>query len=217
MRTSLENDSTMVTRSPTAFATLRGLLGRVPATRRCELCAAVLPEEHSHLLELASRQLRCACGACAILFSGQENGRYRRMVPKVERLPNFRLPDAQWEALAVPIGLAFLFQSTLAGRPMALFPSPAGGTEALLPPVVWQTIVADNPRLVAMEPDVEALLVNRLNGARDYFLVSIDECFKLIGLIRLHWKGLSGGQEAREAIEGFFQGLKQRAGEVGHA
>ncbi len=44
--------------------------------------------------------------------------------------------------------------------------------------------------LAELEPDVEALLVNRMNGERAYYRTPIDECFKLVGLIRAHWRGL---------------------------
>ena len=64
----------------------------------------------------------------------------------------------------------------------------------------------DNPALQEMEPDVEALLVNRIGHARgfsdpEYYIVPIDECFKLVGLIRTRWQGLraepkSGGRSA---------------------
>ena len=61
---------------------------------------------------------------------------------------------------------------------------------------------ATSPCCARCEPDVEALLVNRvarrerIRRARpDYFVVPIDECFRLVGLIRPHWKGLSGGTE----------------------
>ena len=44
-----------------------------------------------------------------------------------------------------------------------------------------------------MEDDVEALLVNRIGHARgfsnpEYYLAPIDECFKLVGLIRSRWQ-----------------------------
>ena len=62
-----------------------------------------------------------------------------------------------------------------------------------------------------MEQEVEALLVNRTRGARGHFLVPIDECYKLVGLIRVHWKGLSGGQEVWEEIGRFFEELGERS------
>jgi hypothetical protein len=59
-------------------------------------------------------------------------------------------------------------------------------------------------------PDVEALLVNRVGAARDYFIVPIDECYKLVGLIRLHWRGLSGGAVVWGEIGRFFDELRRR-------
>jgi hypothetical protein len=47
--------------------------------------------------------------------------------------------------------------------------------------------------------------------ARDYFLAPIDACFELVGLIRLHWRGLSGGTEAWREIEAFFARLRERS------
>ena len=65
-----------------------------------------------------------------------------------------------------------------------------------------------------LQPDVEALLVNRVGGTREYLLVPIDECYKLVGLIRTHWRGLSGGAEVWREIGAFFAALKTRAGFV---
>ena len=95
---------------------------------------------------------------------------------------------------------------------MALYPSPAGATESLLPLEAWQQIVENNPILKQMQPDVEALLVNRTHETRDYYYVSIDECYKLVGLIRSHWRGLSGGTEVWKEIGRFFARLKERSG-----
>src|SRR5262249_33166577 len=52
-------------------------------------------------------------------------------------LPDFRLTDAQWEGLLIPIQLAFFFHSSPAGRVIALYPSPAGPTESLLDLAIW--------------------------------------------------------------------------------
>jgi len=71
--------------------------------------------------------------------------------------------------------------------------------------------VQDNPGLGQMQPDVEALLVNRVGEARDFFLAPIDVCFELVGLIRLHWRGLSGGTEVWQEIAAFFNRLKENA------
>jgi hypothetical protein len=184
---------------------------RAVAAERCDLCSAELPAEHQHLFEPPTRQLICSCEACAILFSGQTETKYRRVPRRVRYLADFRLADAQWESLMIPIGMAFFFHSSPAGKTLALYPSPAGATESLLDLSSWAAVVEENPVLREMEPDVEALLVNRVRGANDYYLAPIDECFKLVGLIRAGWRGLSGGAEVWQEIEGFFAGLKDKA------
>ena len=98
-----------------------------------------------------------------------------------------------------------------ADRVMALYPSPMGPTESLLPLDVWSELESKNPILAGLEPDVEALLVNRVRGSRESFVVPIDECYRLVGIIRTHWRGLSGGREVWKEIESFFTELKLRA------
>jgi hypothetical protein len=185
---------------------------------QCELCSAALAPEHAHLLDLTSRQLLCACGPCAILFSGQQTGQYRLVPRRIQALPDFRMTDAQWEALLIPIGLAFFFHRTPPGKVVALYPSPAGATESLLPLEAWEELAAENPVLRELGPDVEALLVNRVGQVREHYRVQIDECYRLVGLIRTTWRGLSGGPEVWGAIGQFFAGLSERAeGETPHA
>ena len=184
---------------------------RAAAAERCDLCGAEVPAEHSHLFEPPTRQLFCSCEACAILFSGQTGTKYRRVPRRVRYLADFRLADAQWDSLMIPIGMAFFFHSSPAGRTLALYPSPAGATESLLDLWAWAEVVEENPVLRELEPDVEALLVNRVRGANDYYLAPIDECFKLVGLIRAGWRGLSGGTEVWQEIERFFAELKGKA------
>lgn len=116
----------------------------------------------------------------------------------------------------IPINMAFFFNSAADQKIVALYPSPAGPTESLLTLESWEEIVKENPILQEMEPDVEALLVNRVASARnhaiaEYYIVPIDECYKLVGLIRAHWRGLSGGTEVWEAIGQFFTSLKERS------
>lgn len=202
-------------RGITPFATLRRFARPRPVQERwerCELCCAALPSEHRHLFELATRNIVCACDSCGLRFQAEDAGRFKLIPRDARALPGFRLADADWESLALPINLAFFFNHSLSNRVMALYPSPAGATESLLPLSSWRQIVADNPALEAIEPDVEALLVNRVAPARDYYIAPIDQCFELVGLIRAHWKGFSGGEEVWRNINGFFARLRERAG-----
>src|SRR5262245_45504427 len=173
----------------TALAALRRFVRPRAIRERCALCDAELAAEHPHLVEVANRRLVCACEACAMLFSSRVEARYRRVPRRVQFLPDFRLSDLTWEGLQLPINLAFFLHSTPAGRIIALYPSPAGATEAPVSEEAWQALVADHPALRDLEPDVECLLVNRVGEARESYRVGIDECYKLVGLIRIHWRG----------------------------
>jgi hypothetical protein len=194
-----------------AFGALRRFVRPRPAGERCELCGRGLPHEHAHLLELPSRRIVCGCDPCAVVFGNTEAAHYRRIPRTVQALAEFRMTDAQWNGLNVPISLAFFVRNGETGAVAALYPSPAGATEAVLPLGAWPELVTQNPGLAELEPDVEALLVNRVGGRRDYFRVPIDECFRLVGLIRAKWRGLSGGAEVWEEVVRFFTALRERA------
>jgi hypothetical protein len=198
------------------FDVLRRFVRRRTTAERCEMCSLELSASHQHLLEPVNRKLICACDACAILFSNQGQTKFKRVPRRIRFLDDFRITDGQWDGLMMPINMAFFFQSTPQGRVIALYPSPAGATESLLSFDTWDEIVAENPILHEMEADVEALLVNRIGHSRGfaepaYFMVPIDECFKLVGLIRSRWQGLSGGAEVWREIAQFFNELKTRS------
>jgi hypothetical protein len=200
-----------------AFAALRRFARAEKTAERCDFCSAELTDVHQHLIEPEQRRLVCVCGACAVLFGGHGETSYRRVPRRILYLKDFRLTDAQWEGLLIPIQLAFFFHSSPAGRVITLYPSPAGPTESSLDLATWNEIAQDNPALKRMSPDVEGLLVNRAaraGGGPDYFVAPIDECFKLAGLIRANWRGLSGGEDLWKEIGRFFADLKTRSNEV---
>lgn len=183
------------------------------------MCSRELAVTHQHLLEPVSRKLICACDACAILFSSQGETKLKRVPRRIRFLADFRMTDSQWDGLMMPINMAFFFRSTPQGRVIALYPSPAGATESLLSFDTWDEIALDNPVLQELEADVEALLVNRIGHSRgfadpEYYVVPIDQCFKLVGLIRTRWQGLSGGAEVWREIGQFFTELKASSPQV---
>jgi len=173
----------------------------------CELCAAKLTANHHHVLQLEKHQIVCACDPCAILFGGNSRQRYRRIPRDVYRLRDFAMDDQEWDSLLIPIKLAFFVQNSAAGRTVAQYPSPGGAMESSLDLEYWNTIVERNPVLKKLEPDVEALLVNRIADPPLYFRAPIDKCFRLVGIIRTQWRGLSGGSEVWTEIDRFFTEL----------
>lgn len=163
------------------------------------------------MLETATRRIVCACDPCTMTFVPVVQGRFQVIPRDARALPDFQMTEADWENLALPINLAFFFYHTPNEKMAALYPSPAGATESLLPLTAWETLVRQNPVLAELRPDVEALLVNRAHGAHDFYLAPIDKCFELVGLIRMHWKGFTGGEEVWREIEKFFAQLKATA------
>jgi len=189
----------------------RPQIGPSDGVERCGLCALPIAVRHRHLLDTEHRALRCACRACAILFDGARAGgaRYRLVPERCGELRSFALGDADWDAFGIPVAIAFFFRSTAAGRVVAFYPSPMGAMESSLGLGGWDALVAANPALASMETDVEALLVNRARGAREHWLVPVDACYRLVGIVRTHWKGFGGGPAVWTEIARFFDTLRE--------
>jgi Family of unknown function (DUF5947) len=196
----------------TARSAASGALGRVIRRRsavtaatveRCDLCAVTVPERHRHVLDLRSSELQCVCPGCALLFEREAAGRgHYRLVPR-DRL---RLPEFAPAELGVPVGLAF-FVVGAAGGTVAHYPSPVGATEWDVDADAWREARERCPALRDLQPGVQAFLVNTARGAREHWIVPIDDCYRLVALIRAEWTGLSGGDRVWPAIDRFFEGL----------
>jgi hypothetical protein len=189
------------------------LAKRPPPGERCDFCAIALSPEHSHLIELAARRILCSCRPCYIVFQpeGAAAGKYRPVPSRYVAVPNIEIQDATWDALAIPIGLAFFFYNSLEKKMLAFYPSPAGATESLLPLDTWSEIAAGYPLLDTLQPDVEAILIQRAGGSSRCFIVPIDAAYELVGTIRSTWKGFDGGEEAHRRIEEYFQKIAERS------
>jgi len=190
-----------------------------PPMEQCELCSEEIPPSHRHLLEISNHTLTCVCRPCSILFSDPVagSGKYRLVPSRYLSLSDFQMTDEQWDELQIPVNMAYIFHDSSTNHVMAFYPSPAGAMESALNLEGWDELVRNNPILNELEPDVEALLINHVQNRsgdgtyRDHYIVPIDACYELVGLIRLKWKGLSGGEEAWKAIAAFFTGLRKRA------
>jgi Family of unknown function (DUF5947) len=176
---------------------------------RCDFCAAEITPQHRHVLDTHDRRILCVCEPCSLTLHGQ--GRYRPTGRRLLRLEEFRLSDELWARFAIPVGLAFFFVSSHAERVLALYPSPLGATESELDLSAWEELLDANPKLGGLEPDAEALLVSRMGTERLHYIVPIDRCYELVGLVRSNWRGISGGDEADRVISNFFERIDEQA------
>lgn len=173
----------------------------------CELCAAPVAEEHAHLFEAAADEVRCVCGPCSVLFAGQDSGGGRyQLVPR----RRVRLAPVDTAALGVPVGLVF-FVPRADGTVTAQGPSPAGAMRWEVDADAWRGLAAACPPLASVVPDVEALLVNTVRGQEEHWIVPVDDCFRMVALVRAEWQGLSGGGRVWPAVERFFAELTERS------
>ena len=185
-----------------------------PVGERCEMCAEPVAEEHQHVVNVAARQLMCVCRACYLLFTdAAANLRYRAVPDRFLSFPDFGLGRREWEALQIPVGVAFFFRNSALDRTVAFYPGPAGATESELDVATWAAATRD-PRVRLLADDVEALLVRvpeSETASPETFLVPIDACYEFVGGLRLLWRGFDGGGQARDFIDGFFAGVAGRS------
>lgn len=180
------------------------------AEEHCELCSIGIPENHRHMLHLVDRRIICVCSTCWAQRSGDAD--LRPTGSRIIWMEDFNLPEETWAKLGVPIGLAFFMRSTVAGAVVAMYPSPAGATESELDLIAWSELEDLNPLLRGIEPDAEALVVNRISDPHQFAVAPIDDCYGLVGAIKMNWEGISGGPALEEAVPKFFEDLRRRAG-----
>jgi hypothetical protein len=198
------------------------------AAASSEFCATAIAAGHGHVADLDTSTLMCACRACYLLFthSGASERRQAGQQRRVGRARYSAIPDryrndparplsvADWDALEIPVGLAFFLRSSGDDAVTAFYPSPAGATECRLDLQAWDRVAAAHPMMGAAAPDVEAILISRGPPGTDdveCFLVPVDACYELAGRMRLQWRGFDGGAEARQSIAGFLDGVRARS------
>ncbi len=144
---------------------------------------------------------------------GAGGARYRAVPDRYVSLEDLVLSPGQWDSLAIPVSVAFFFFNSSLGRIAAFYPGPAGATESELPIDAWDEIVAANPSLATLQPDVEAFLVRAdpVSSRVRCFLVPIDDCYELVGHLRRLWRGFDGGREAHAQLDAFFARVRELA------
>jgi hypothetical protein len=203
--------------SGSALAGLRRIISERPAPvvgERCEMCAEPITDGHPHVVDLESRALMCTCRGCYLLFTAEDAQlRYRAVPDRYLSFPDVTLDARQYDELEIPVGLAFLFSSSVLNRTVAFYPGPAGATESELPLEAWTRVVKANPQLSVLRADVEALLLRGTDRGSEFscHLVPIDACYALVGQLRRLWRGFDGGTEAHQAMEDFFAEIAARS------
>jgi hypothetical protein len=182
----------------------------VAAVERCGLCATPVAAEHRHVLDERDGSVMCACTACGLLFEREAaGGGHYRLVPSRRT----RLERVSTELLNVPVGLAF-FVKQADGGVLAHYPSPLGTTQSQVDARDWRTVEGQSPALVAMKPRVEAFLVRTSTapGRDEHWVLPVDDCFRLVAVIRRHWTGMAGGSAVWTEVARFFADLGRRPG-----
>ncbi|MFF0454294.1 DUF5947 family protein [Nocardia africana] len=185
-----------------------------PAGERCEMCAEDIGADHQHVVDTESRRMLCVCRGCYLLFTDRAAAlRYRAVPRRYVSFPDFRMSLPEWDGLEIPVGLAFFFHSSSAGRTVAFYPGPAGATESELPLDNWNEFMQRHPEFGDLADDVEALLiqVSDRDAAARCLLLPIDACYEFVGRIRLLWRGFDGGADVRDYVARFFAETTARA------
>jgi hypothetical protein len=239
----------------------------------CEMCGEVIAHEHPHVVNVESRSLLCTCRGCYLLFTqeGAAGGKYRAVPDRYLYDPAFRLSESQWDDIQIPVSMAFFFINSSMERFVSFYPSPAGATESLLDLGAWAEVIRANPQVPDLAPDVEAILLNKVDAGWprpdrktdagwprpdrktdagwprpdrktdagwprpdrktdagwprpdrrteerfECFLVPIDACYELVGLVKVHWKGFAGGEKVWEEVTAFLDRLRDRGRLVEH-
>ncbi|MGW3960965.1 DUF5947 family protein [Amycolatopsis sp. NPDC005003] len=173
---------------------------------RCELCRTPVAARHCHVVDTGRGVLLCSCRACFLLCTGT---RYRAVPERYLWDPLRPIARLDWRRLGIPARFAFFVPC---GTGVTAFqPGPAGATETALPPGLWAELSAGHPLLATAEPDVEAIVFRGRECGTDCFLVPVDVCYRLAGVVRRYWTGCDGGAELAERVGELFAEIEQRA------
>ena len=157
-------------------------------------------------MNVAGRQLMCVCRGCYLLFTDSDAS--CAIAPcrtATSRCRASTVDRRAWEALQIPVGLAFFFRNSALGRFVAFYPGPAGASESELDLQALDGLTAGDARLASWPTMWRRCWSGcPIPVAPECYLVPIDACYEFVGGLRMRWRGFDGGQQAREFIEGFF-------------
>ena len=200
-----------------ALAGLRRIISERPAPvvgERCEMCAEPITDEHPHVVDLESRALMCTCRGCYLLFTAEDAQlRYRAVPDRYLSFPDVTLDARQYDELEIPVGLAFLFNSSVLNRTVAFYPGPAGATESELPLEAWTRVVEANPSYRCCAPMSKRCCSGGLTGAASS-PATWSQSMRVTpwsGQLRRLWRGFDGGTEAHQAMDDFFAEIAARS------
>ena len=182
---------------------------------RCEMCSAPVADEHQHVVDVQSRSAdvhlpallpavhrpagrRCATARSPTATCPSPASGSTRRTGTTCRSPS------GWRSCSATARRSGSSRSTRA-RPAR--PSPSSPLDA------WERVVAANPgarhraarRRGAAGPRGEP---GDGRGVHCH-VVPIDACYELVGRMRATWRGFDGGQEARAALDEFFDEVER--------
>jgi len=178
-------------------------------SEKCDFCGQIIPPDHRHLVDLSSLKFMCACEMCTVIQA--ISGKYKPIPQRYLELENFIMSDDLWSEFMIPVNMAFFVYSSSRNGTVAYYPAPTGATESKLKLDAWKKLEDLNPVLSTLVPDLEGLLINRIDNISIYYIVPIDSCYKLIGMIKTSWKGIFGGKEVNDTIRKYFTELTERS------
>ena len=180
--------------------------GPQPIEADCDLCGTSMPEDHRHLLELEERRIVCVCESCWALRSGE--AQYCPPARGSSCSTTSTCPTSCGRGCASRSAWPSSFARTTASwrstRAPPARPSPSSELEA------WDELVGRNGVVGDIERDSEALVVDKLNDGIQAAIVPTDEAYRMVGLVKANWQGISGGQGVPAAVAGFFDELRAR-------
>jgi len=208
-------------RSAQVIRQLRGFSAAAGGARArsrsgASFCGQLLPARHSHVVHIERRNLLCACRPCFLLFSsaGAAGGKVKAVPEEVFDLGEGVFSQAQWTGCRSRSISRSSSSTALSAAPWFSIPARREPPSRCCRSNV-EELVREHPRLATLSQDVEALLAWQRSETSDQpsaaFIVPIDACYELVGIVRRTWKGFHGGEEAWQAIAAFFSALRARA------